>query len=169
MDQVEVFRETVRLASAHGMPAMPGSEVGLDHLQGMLATIDGETFAEDKLGRWLGWAQCAVVAAGVGISLNDMKALNARHQSLVGWNPSDSYWKRQFNAAEKAKMRAIGYAERAEERLRKASEAHASELAEARNSLEWVRKLHQPSDASICRECGRDWPCATIRAVGDSV
>lgn len=87
----------------------------------------------------------------------------------MGLNPPDSYWRQQFKAAEKAKMLAIGYADQAEERLRKAMEANAGELAEARSALGWVRKLHQPSDAAICRECGRDWPCATIRAVGDSV
>ncbi|WP_239591355.1 hypothetical protein [Mycolicibacterium tusciae] len=34
--------------------------------------------AGTKLGRWLGWAQCAVVAANVGLSLDDMKAINQR-------------------------------------------------------------------------------------------
>jgi hypothetical protein len=168
MDQLEVFRETVQLAEKHAMPAMPGSEVGLDHLRAMLATIEDQSFTEDKLGRWLGWAQCAVVAAGIGVSLNDMKELNSRHP--IEWKASDSsYWRRQYKAAEKAKMVAIGFADQAQERLRKASEAAASELAELRSALGWVRKLHQPSAAATCCECGRDWPCATIRAVGDSV
>lgn len=168
MEQVEAFRETVALAAKHGMPVMPGSELGLEHLRAMLGTVEEQSFDEDKLGRWLGWAQCAVVAAGLGISLNDMKALNARYQCQMGWNPPDSYWKREYKAAEKAKMLAIGYADQAEERLRKAREAAASELAEVRDALGWVRNLHRPSDATVCRECHRDWPCATIRAVGDT-
>jgi len=169
MNQLEVFRETVTLAEKHGMPEMPGSELGLDHLRVMLAAVEAQPFDEDKLGRWLGWAQCAVVAAGLGVSLSDMKALNALHQRRTVSNPPDSYWKRQCKAAEKAKMLAIGYADQAEERLRKAREAAASELTEVREALGWVRNLHQPGDAGVCRECGRDWPCATIRAVGDRV
>lgn len=169
MEQVEALRETVALAAKHGMPVMPGSELGLEHLRAMLGTVEEQSFDEDKLGRWLGWAQCAVVAAGVGISLNDMKALNARYQCQMGWNPPDSYWKREYKAAEKAKVLACGYADQAEARLRKVQEAAASELADARDSLTWVRKLHRPSGVAVCQECGRDWPCATIRAVGDSV
>jgi uncharacterized protein (DUF2147 family) len=80
-----------------------------------------------------------------------------------------AYWKRQYKAAEKAKLLACGYADQAEERLRKAQEAAASELADAWDALNWVRKLHRPSGVAVCQECGRDWPCATIRAVGDSV
>jgi len=167
MEQVEAFRETVALAAKHGMPAMPGSELGLDHLRVMLNTVEGQSFDEDKLGRWLGWAQCAVVAAGVDISLNDMKTLNARYQSVLDLSSAD--WKRMCRAAEKSKMLAIGYADQAEERLRKATEAAASELAEFREALGWIRRLHQPGNAATCRECGRDWPCATIRAVGDLV
>lgn len=80
-----------------------------------------------------------------------------------------AYWKRQYKEAEKAKMLACGYADQAEARLRKAREAAASELADVRDSLTWVRKLHRPSGVAVCQECGKDWPCATIRAVGDSV
>ena len=42
----------------------------------MLEIVEKSDFSEAKLGRWLGWAQCAVVAANVGITLADMKALN---------------------------------------------------------------------------------------------
>lgn len=86
-----------------------------------------------------------------------------------GHNPPDSYWKRQYRAAEKAKMMAINIADEAEQRLRKSKEAWTTELAEMQSAIAWVRKLHQPSGAAVCQECGRDWPCATIRAVGDSV
>lgn len=80
-----------------------------------------------------------------------------------------AYWKRQYKAAEKAKLLACEHADQAETRLRKAQEAAASSLADAHNVLSWVRQLHRPSGAAVCQECGRDWPCATIRAVGDSV
>jgi hypothetical protein len=35
-------------------------------------------FSDAKLGRWLGWAQCAVVASGVA-TLTDMKEINQAH------------------------------------------------------------------------------------------
>jgi hypothetical protein len=79
MNQLAALRDTVALAERCGMPEMPGSELGLGHLRSMLATVTASNFSAAKLGRWLGWAQCAVVAANVGIPLDDMKALNQRH------------------------------------------------------------------------------------------
>lgn len=79
MNQADAFRETVRIAEQRGMPEMPGSDLGLHHLRSMLATISTSKFPDAKLGRWLGWAQCALVAADVGVTLADMKALNSRH------------------------------------------------------------------------------------------
>lgn len=79
MNQADALRETVRLAEQHGMPEIPGSELGLDHLRSMLTTVSRSKFSEAKLGRWLGWAQCALVAADVGVTLADMKTLNACH------------------------------------------------------------------------------------------
>lgn len=79
MNQIEALRDTVSLAEQHGMPEMPGSDLGLDHLRSMFATVNASEFSPSKLGRWLGWAQCAVVAANVGLTLDDMKALNLRH------------------------------------------------------------------------------------------
>lgn len=180
MNQLQALRETITLGDAKGMPDLPGSALGLEHLRGMVSAIESGSFPSDKLGRWLGWAQCAVVAADVGVTLDDMKALNVRcvDDAEVSDDPtespalrgqSSSYWKRQYKAAEKAKMLAISWADQAEERLRKARESAAGELAEAHESLAWVRKLHQPTAAATCTECGRDWPCATIRAVGDSL
>lgn len=80
MNQIDALSETVALAEQHGMPELPGSELGLDHLRSMLTRVNGSEFSPAKLGRWLGWAQCALVAAGVGITLDDMKALNLRHK-----------------------------------------------------------------------------------------
>jgi hypothetical protein len=69
MNQREALRETVRLAAEVGMPELPGSDVGLAHLRDMAATAEGGDFDEAKLGRWLGWTQCALVAANVGVTL----------------------------------------------------------------------------------------------------
>lgn len=180
MDQLEALRETVARGAAKGMPEQPGSTVGLHHLRGMVEAAEVGAFPADKLGRWLGWAQCAVVAANIGFTLDDMRSLNARSESgecgfvdqtaePVLRNEPDSYWKRQYRAAERAKMLAIGYADQAEARRRKEYEAAASAIAALTDAVGWVRNLHQPSAAAVCTECGRDWPCATIRAVGDSV
>ncbi|WP_235718436.1 helix-turn-helix domain-containing protein [Mycolicibacterium goodii] len=76
---MQAFRDTVAFAEQRGMPDLPGSDLGLDHLRHMLAVLEEESFTPAKLGRWLGWAQCALVAAGVGVTLDDMKALNASH------------------------------------------------------------------------------------------
>lgn len=78
MNQLEALRETVRLAEERGMPKLPGSDVGLAHLRSMADTAETASFSDAKLGRWLGWAQCAVVAANVGVTLADMKALNTK-------------------------------------------------------------------------------------------
>jgi hypothetical protein len=79
LNQFAALRDTIALAERSGMPEMPGSELGLGHLRSMLARVAASDFSAAKLGRWLGWAQCAVVAADVGVTLDDMKALNQRH------------------------------------------------------------------------------------------
>lgn len=79
MNQADAFRATIRIAEQSGMPELPGSDLGLHHLRSMLEVVNSKEFSEGKLGRWLGWAQCALVAANVGVTLDDMKALNARH------------------------------------------------------------------------------------------
>lgn len=83
LNQREAFNETVRLAQTAGMPELPGSELGLAHMRSMQERILPE-FSEAKLGRWLGWAQCALVAADVGVTLEDMKALNMRYSDRQG-------------------------------------------------------------------------------------
>lgn len=74
--QRQAFADTVFLASERGMPLAPESEFGLYHLMQM--RMRAQSMAGSKLGRWLGWAQCAVVAAGVGLTLDDMRAINQR-------------------------------------------------------------------------------------------
>jgi hypothetical protein len=56
-----------------------------DHLRDMLRIMEsgdnpqhpGEAFSEGKMGRWLGWAQAAVVSMGCA-SLDDMKQINKK-------------------------------------------------------------------------------------------
>jgi hypothetical protein len=77
MNQLEALRETVAFAEDNLMPDLPGSSVGMEHLYEMLSTVENSHFSDAKLGRWLGWAQCAVVAAGVA-TLEDMKQINLK-------------------------------------------------------------------------------------------
>lgn len=79
MNQVRAFQDTVALAEDSEMPHLPGSDLGLDHLEAMLKTVHSESFSPSKLGRWLGWAQAALVAADVGVTLEDVKQINLRH------------------------------------------------------------------------------------------
>lgn len=78
MNQKQALADTLELAEAHGMPELPGSELGLEHLRQMNATVQASDYSASKVGRWLGWAQCAVVAADIGLTLNDMKQINMR-------------------------------------------------------------------------------------------
>lgn len=78
MNQRAAFLETVRLAIDLGMPEEPDTTLGLAHMRDMLTRIRAD-FSEAKLGRWLGWAQCALVAANVGVTLEDVKRINMRH------------------------------------------------------------------------------------------
>lgn len=52
-------------------------ELSLQHAEDMLSRITPE-FSEAKLGRWLGWAQAAMVAQGLA-SLDEMKELNKKY------------------------------------------------------------------------------------------
>lgn len=77
MNQREAFAETIEAAERAGMPALPGSPRGLAHLKDMFGRLQ-PSFSEAKVGRWLGWAQCAVEGSGVGLTLEDMKQINMR-------------------------------------------------------------------------------------------
>lgn len=76
MNQKAAFEETVALAERVGMPELPGSSLGLEHLREMLARVSVGDFSDAKLGRWLGWAQAALVAADVGVDLEIVKRIN---------------------------------------------------------------------------------------------
>jgi hypothetical protein len=82
VNQLAAFRDTLALAEDRGMPEH-GGELGLAHLRSMYKRAETSNFSPSKLGRWLGWAQCAVVAAAIGLTLDDMKALNLRHAPTV--------------------------------------------------------------------------------------
>lgn len=53
----------------------PQGPLGREHVVGLLTKIEAGATIGEQAHRWLGWAQCASVAAGVG-SLEDMKASN---------------------------------------------------------------------------------------------
>lgn len=83
MNMIKAFAETLELARENGMPAMIGkANRGLDyqHLTEMYNKIKAapDVYSDAKLGRWLGWAQCAVVAAKCG-TLDQMKEINRRN------------------------------------------------------------------------------------------
>lgn len=78
MDMKRAFHDTIAAAVRGGMPeGQPGDGLGLAHLRSMSERITDD-FSQAKLGRWLGWAQCAVVAAGCA-TLDDMKEINRQH------------------------------------------------------------------------------------------
>jgi hypothetical protein len=77
MNQRKAFEDTLSLAAWRGMPDSPGSTLGFAHISDMYSRIE-DGFSESKLGRWLGWAQCAVVASGVA-TLEEMKEINLRN------------------------------------------------------------------------------------------
>lgn len=81
MDQLAAMRWTLSRAQEHGMHDMYGFAEGCDywHLQDMMERAQSGDFSEAKLGRWLGWMQCAVVAAQIGLTLEDMKEINRHH------------------------------------------------------------------------------------------
>lgn len=75
-DMLAAFDDTIALAEARGMAETRGG-LSLEHLKDMRTRITS-SFSPSKLGRWLGWAQCAVVAAGAS-TLDEMKEINLRH------------------------------------------------------------------------------------------
>lgn len=80
MNQIAAMAKTLEAARAAGMDNITSdnSELDFPHLQDMYDRVIASPadFSEAKLGRWLGWMQAAVVAAGVGLSLDTMKAIN---------------------------------------------------------------------------------------------
>lgn len=77
MDALKAMELTVKLAFDKKMSDSLNSTLSYPHVAGMLVQMKDGDFDSDKLNRWLGWAQCAVVAAGCA-TLDDMKAINAK-------------------------------------------------------------------------------------------
>lgn len=83
MNQLAAFKETLEVAEPFAAFMKEPNELSYEHLVDMFARIDlaekaGTPFSESKKGRWLGWAQAAVVRTGF-VSLEDMKNINVKH------------------------------------------------------------------------------------------
>lgn len=83
MRMLDAFDETLDAAEAAGMNNILFDIEGMefDHLVSMRERITPE-FSQAKIGRWLGWAQAMVVAANVGLTLEDMKRINESHKDV---------------------------------------------------------------------------------------
>jgi hypothetical protein len=70
---------TVSFAEVRGMDRIEpaGPTLSYAHLQDMQRQMHERPMNDGKLNRWLGWAQCAVVASGRA-SLDEMREINAR-------------------------------------------------------------------------------------------
>lgn len=85
MNMIKAFEETLALAREHGLENVGSDTPDADynHLVDMLEQIkkEPEKFSEGKLGRWLGWAQCAVYMGANGdIPLDELKEINKRNK-----------------------------------------------------------------------------------------
>jgi hypothetical protein len=95
MNMLEAMRDTIALMEEGLLKKGPyfndriaAMEPNLrpDHLRDMLRIMESGVnpqdteagFSDGKMGRWLGWAQAAVVALHCG-TLDDMKDINRRH------------------------------------------------------------------------------------------
>ncbi|QIG74001.1 hypothetical protein PP935_gp226 [Rhizobium phage RHph_N34] len=88
MNQLQAARDTIALARSFGMHEFPyhadlDESIQFPHLEDMLRRMEkmGDK-SEAKLGRWLGWMQCAVVVM-TPASLDDMKVINVRNADDV--------------------------------------------------------------------------------------
>ena len=88
MDMISAAKATVELARRAGMDNLSSDMEELDypHLVEMISKMETMDMSEGKLGRWLGWIQCAVVAAQIEhpdhsriIGLEDMKEINREY------------------------------------------------------------------------------------------
>lgn len=91
MDMVKAARESVDLINSRindwtldvGMIMKLTRDIQPEHLEEMVVQMEadanpqGGAFSEGKLGRWLGWIQCAGTAIGV-LTLEECKAINKK-------------------------------------------------------------------------------------------
>ena len=95
MNTLEAMRDTIALMEKSLLDKGPRFQDRIavmepnlrpEHLRDMLRIMESGInpqdteagFSDGKMGRWLGWAQAAVVALGCG-TLNDMKNINRVH------------------------------------------------------------------------------------------
>lgn len=97
MNQLQAFRDTLDYIEGKGRmdyweqrsKGRP-KELRVDHIRDMLRRIEEDSwaFSAAKLGRWLGWAQCAATVAGV-LSLDEAKMINRANETDQGGKITD--------------------------------------------------------------------------------
>lgn len=86
MNQLQAARDTIELARFYEMHTFPHHEdlddsIQFPHLEDMLRRMETMTDKSDaKLGRWLGWMQCAIVMM-TPATLEDMKKINIKNSA----------------------------------------------------------------------------------------
>lgn len=92
MNQIQAMRDSWALIKerrlARDITALLPMECRTQHLGEMLAKVEaaekaGTPFSPAKLGRWLGWMQCAATAVGY-MSLEESKAINLANAADEG-------------------------------------------------------------------------------------
>lgn len=88
MDQIAAMKETLKQARERGFPDLSHMEdADYAHFTYMLdSAIDGQVsgeFSEEKIGRWLGYIQGALVAQSI-FTLDEVKAINEQFSRDVG-------------------------------------------------------------------------------------
>lgn len=58
---VKAMEESLKLARFDAMPS--AGPLGYPHVAGMMVQVQERAMSDDKLNRFLGWMQCAIVAA----------------------------------------------------------------------------------------------------------
>ncbi|AIK68221.1 hypothetical protein P10VF_008 [Rhizobium phage vB_RleM_P10VF] len=87
MNQLQAARDTIELARSYGMHEFPylaelGDEIQWHHLEDMLRRMEGMSDkSEAKIGRWLGWMQCAVFVMCADVTLEDLKQINIKNSA----------------------------------------------------------------------------------------
>ena len=90
MNQLGAFDATIALAEERGMPEQHQfPSLSLEHLRDMRRRVHDD-MSGSKLGRWLGWAQCAVVASGHA-TLDEMKQINLSFRDNAPLSQNEIY------------------------------------------------------------------------------
>lgn len=71
-DLVPTFRRLIEIAEERGVPEMHGNALGLAQLRLMFSLSENKIFSDITIARCLGYAQAALIAAGVGITDDEM-------------------------------------------------------------------------------------------------